>query len=246
MTDATAPPEEDRRPIIGILGGMGPEATAAFYTRLIDLTAAHRDQDHLHVIIDADPAIPDRTAALLDGGESPVPAMRAGIARLVAAGADLIAIPCNTAHVWIDDLRLDVEVPIVDMIRETARAASNVLPRGAVVGLLASTGTVRSAVYDRALEVTGLTVLHPAEAEQDEVMGAISRIKAGERDAPRDALRTIAHHLIAEGAVGLILGCTEIPLVFPCDAVPVPVFDSLDILTRRTVARVGVTLTETP
>jgi aspartate racemase len=224
---------------------MGPDATASFYGRLIELTPADQDQDHLHVIIDADPSVPDRTAAILGTGESPVPTLLAGVRRLVAAGSGLIAIPCNTAHVWLDDLRRAVDVPILDMIDETAAAAAAVLCPGASLVVLASSGLIKSQQYDRALEAHGLRARSPSNAVQEEVMRAIEQIKGGARDGPQETLLGIARRYEGEGADGIILGCTEIPLVLEAAAVDIPVFDSLDLLARRAVsAALGTHLEE--
>jgi aspartate racemase len=214
---------------------MGPEATASFYERLIELTPARRDQDHLHVIIAADPSVPDRTAAFLRDGESPLSAMRRGISLLVDAGADLIAIPCNTAHIWIDELREGVDVPILDMIEVTARAAAAALPHGAQVAVLATVGMIESDLYGRALAALGLNARYPSPAEQEKVTNGIVGVKAGTHREARELLQDVGHRLVADGVDGIILGCTEIPLVFETEAVGVPVFDSLSLLARRTV-----------
>jgi len=110
--------------VIGILGGMGPEATVALYKRILDRTPAKRDQDHLRVIIDSNPKIPDRTAAIVGKGESPLPMMTEGVRNLERVGADFLIIPCNTAHHWLSELRKAVSIPIIDMVGETAAAVA--------------------------------------------------------------------------------------------------------------------------
>jgi aspartate racemase len=216
---------------------MGPEATASFYARLIASTPARCDQEHLHVIIDADPGVPDRTAALLGEGESPLPRMRAAIQRLVSAGVQLIAIPCNTAHAWLPDLREGVQVPLLDMVEETVAEVARELSAGAAVGLMATTGTARSGLYAGALARQGLELLPLDEDHQNQIMGAIGRIKAGRRGEARDPLLAVARMLIDRGAQAIILGCTEIPLVVGPSDLSVPVFDSLEILAAAVVTR---------
>jgi len=124
--------------VIGILGGMGPAATLALYERILALTSAECDQDHLHVIIDSNPKIPDRTAAILGDGESPLPAMIEGARTLERAGANVLVIPCNTAHHWLADLQKAVSIPIIDMINETASLIAAHRPLLRKIGLLAT------------------------------------------------------------------------------------------------------------
>jgi len=238
MSAAPASVEDGRSQIVGVLGGMGPDATAEFYRRLIALTPARRDQEHLHVIIDADPGVPDRTAALLGDGESPLPRMRAAVERLVAAGVDLIAVPCNTAHVWLRGLQEGVPIPIIDMVEETACAAASKLPAASPVGLLATTGTLYSGLYDGALASHGLRVVHPDDAGQRRVMDGISRVKSGDQSIAKSILIETAQRLVDRGVRALVLGCTEIPLVLGAGDVAVSVFDSLDVLARRVLALV--------
>jgi len=222
--------------IVGVLGGMGPHATAAFFLRLIRRTPATCDQEHLHVLIDNDPGIPDRTAAILGDGASPLTRMLAAAQRLAAAGATLIAMPCNTAHVWLEELRRGVDVPIVDMVEETSRAAAQAAPASADVGLLATTGTVRSGLYARTLERLGRRLIVPTEEDQRVVAAAIARVKADDA-VPRGALVGVCERLVDRGAAGLILGCTEIPLVLSSGDVAVAIFDSMDLLARSVVKR---------
>jgi aspartate racemase len=222
---------------------MGPEATVAFYARLVERTPAARDQDHLRVIVDGNPKVPDRTAAIVGNGESPVPAMRAGIDALARAGADFVVIPCVSAHAFLDDLRRGASLPLVsifDAVADDVRAD----PRGIdQIGLLATTGTVRAGFFERRLREAGIGVLLPDDDEQARVLAAIFSIKAGataaDRHERRRDLRAIAGRLVARGARGIVLGCTEVPLVFgPADA-PVPVFDSLVCLAGATIRAAG-------
>jgi len=221
--------------IIGILGGMGPEATVELLRRILAYTPAECDQDHIHVLIDSNPKIPDRTAAILAQGESPLPLLIAVAKNLERAGADFIAIPCNTAHYWLHELREVVSIPIIDMIGETAARVATNIPALRTIGLLATTGTLRSNLYQRAFARSGVDLLVPSEEEDSAIMRAIHAIKAGDHSV-RGEVIGVAHGLIARGAEGIISGCTELSLVVSQDSLSVPVFDPLSILAERAVA----------
>lgn len=234
-------------PAIGILGGMGPEATVDLFAKIVRATPARVDQDHVRVIIDNNPKIPDRTAYLRGCGPDPVPAMVAGIRGLVSLGATLILIPCNTAHVYFDRLQAESPVPILHIMREVARALAPGgdpaagLAAGGPVGLLATELTVASGLYHRALAEVGLQVLVPEPAYQAQVTRAIfgpDGIKAGVYGPARQRLLEAGAHLVERGARVLIAGCTELPLVLRPGDFPVPWVDPAEILARAALARV--------
>lgn len=226
-----------RRLTIGILGGMGPLATVDCYRKIIAATPASRDQDHLHVIIDADPTIPDRTAALLEGGPDPTPQLVAAARRLERAGADFLIVPCNTAHAFLDRVQAAIGIPIVSMIEETARRAEHTVRPNATVGLLATSGTIAAGLYQAALSSRGLSVAVPESSDQERVMVAIGRVKAGRLDhETRELVQAVAQRLLEGGAEALILGCTELPLVLDHVALPVPLLDPTRILAEAAVA----------
>ena len=216
---------------IGILGGMGPLATLELFRRIIMLTPAKKDQEHLRIIIDNNPQIPDRTAAILGEGESPLP-MLVGTARnLEKAGADLIAMPCNTAHFYLEPLQQEVHVPIIDMIKETVQRLT--VDR---VALLATDGTQASGVYRRACEAQGIELVYPDEPDQKIVMRAIYGIKSG--TAPyrfQGDLLEVIEHVAEAGAEAMIIGCTELSLIQPPENSPIPIYDALDILAQVAV-----------
>jgi aspartate racemase len=226
---------------IGVLGGMGPEATLEFFGKIIAATPAARDQDHLRVVIDSNPKVPDRTAAIVVGGESPLPAMTAGIQALQRAGADFVVIPCVSAHAFIDELQ-GAGLPILSMFEATVTHIREHHPAIRTVGLLATTGTLRAGRFAADLRRAGLRVLDPEASDQKRIMGAIYAIKGVSR--PRQDIaaevRSVAERLIAQGAAGIITGCTELPLVLRPGDLALPVFDTLSILARATVAHAGV------
>jgi aspartate racemase len=211
--------------LVGILGGMGPAATADFYEKLIKATPARTDQEHLRVVMWADPTVPDRTEALKD------------------AGADLIAVPCNTAHAFVPRIELQVGVRIIHMIEETARHIDAMSPPVDRVALLATTGTVKAGLYQDWLSRTGKKVLLPTAPEQAEVSRIIGEVKAGRVVTElRHRIAEIAETLVARGAQVVVAGCTEIPLVLRPEDVSVPVADPSQILAEAVVAEAGGTL----
>lgn len=224
---------------IGILGGMGPEATVDLFAKIVRATPARVDQDHVRVVIDSNPKIPDRTAFLRGEGPDPVPAMQAGIDNLVRIGADMILIPCNTAHVYYERLQAATPVPILHIMREVARALTERgrqgLPVPARVGLLATELTVESGLYHQALAEAGIEVIVPEPAVQELVTRAIfgpEGIKAGCYAPSRSRLLAAGNHLVERGAQALIAGCTELPIVLRPGDFPVPWIDPAEILAR--------------
>jgi aspartate racemase len=225
----------DRRAprVIGVLGGMGPLATADFYTKLVRLTPAKDDRDHPRVIIDSNAAIPDRTEALLGGGPDPTPALMETARTLERAGAELIAIPCNTAHAFLAAIRQAVSVPVLDIMDEVARRAAALKPAPGAVGLLATDGTLRLRLYHTALAARGIDTVEPTTDDQAALMEAIHRVKAGAlRPDVRAAVRGIGERLVARGGAALVLGCTELPLVLGPRGASVAVLDGTEILAR--------------
>jgi aspartate racemase len=224
------------RRTVGVLGGMGPWATLDFFARLLRLTPAARDQDHVRVLIDNNPTVPDRTAFLLGRGEDPTPWLVAGARGLAAAGADFLAIPCNTAHAFYPAIAGSVAIPVLHMLEEAAAAAAQAHPRVRRVGLLATAGTVRAGLYARAFDRYGVQTLVPGEPDQAATDALIAAIKAGPRPEHRAPAVELVAALAARGAEVVVLGCTELPLVLPADAAPVPVLDPTEVLARRAVA----------
>ncbi len=223
--------------IIGILGGMGPEATADLYLRIIKATPAKRDQDHPRVIIYSNSKVPDRTAAILGTGPSPMPELIRAGKRLEESGADFIIIPCNTAHYFIDQLQKELRVPILHMIRLSAARARGAYPKAKKAGLLATDGTVKSGLYKAAFAEAEIETIEPMPEGQADVMKAIYQcIKAGNLIDGGLLLRGVANDLIAGGADMIICGCTEVSLVLKQGDLSVPVLDPLQVLAEVAVA----------
>lgn len=226
------------RKTIGVIGGMGPAATAEFFRRLVEATEAARDQDHLHVLIDSDPTIPDRTLALVADGPSPAPELVRIARRLEAMGADLLVMPCNTAHAFALEVARSVRVPLVSWVAEAVAhvAAHEVQPARA--GVLATSGTIVSGVYQAALAAAGIEAVVPTPREQTDVMDAIYGLKGGDPVQPGVA-RTLAA-LVDRGAEVILLACTELPWLGLSGA-DVPIVDPADVVARRVVALAGGT-----
>lgn len=210
-------------PVIGILGGMGPAATADFYSKLVALTPGSTDQEHPKVVIWADPTVPDRTLALTENGPDPTPWLIRGARVLRESGATTLAIPCNTAHAFLPAISSQLGLPVVHMIDEVARHIRTLSPAVTSVGLLATTGTVRTGLYQQWLSEYSIDVLVPGPAIQDElVMPAIRAIKSGNvGDETTDKLVRAADLLVESGAQVVVAGCTEIPLGLPPTPQPV-------------------------
>ena len=227
------------REIIGILGGMGPAATADFYSKLVSMTPVHSDQEHLRTVIWSDPTVPDRTEALLGQGPDPTPWLLHGCRVLREAGATVIAIPCNTAHAFVPRIADRIGLPIIHMIDEVARHLATFEPPVRTAGLLATTGTVQAGLYQQWLTRVGIDLVLPDPASQDEeVMAAIRAVKAGERGILAfEPLRRAAQRLVDRGAQAIIAGCTEIPLGLSPSAVDVPLLDPAVVLAQALIRR---------
>ena len=222
--------------IIGILGGMGPEATVDLFYKIIKFTPTEKDQDHLRIIINNNPKIPDRTAAILRKGESSLPALQETAKNLEKSGADFIIIPCNTAHYFLPSIQESVNIPILDMIRETARETQQIISRIKKVGLLASIGTYKAEIYHQQFDKLNMEVISPEKKNKEEIMKIIYAVKAGNlSNEVKGNILKIAQKLIDKGVGAIIAGCTEIPLILKKGDVPVPIIDPTQILAKAAV-----------
>ncbi|MBR5869711.1 MAG: amino acid racemase [Clostridia bacterium] len=231
---------DNKSPVLGILGGLGPMATAYFYELLISHTQAERDQDHIDIIINSHATTPDRTAFITGrSDEDPLAVMVDDIRRMKTYGADLVAIPCNTAHYFYDKLKASTDLPILNIMEETAaKLASLGVCRA---GILATDGTVYSGTYDRFLSEFGIDCIRPSVDDQKHIMRIIyDEIKNG-KTPDVDTFLTISAHLRAAGADVLILGCTELSLIKKQFSLPPYYIDSLDVLAAATILACGKT-----
>lgn len=200
---------------LGILGGMGPEATHFFYKKIVQKTPAVCDQEHIPTFIYSNSQIPDRGPCILqENFDSIVPELQRSAKIIEKAGADVIMMPCNTVHYFIDSIRKSVNIPVWNMIEETAQWISEKTSLK-FIGILGTTSTVKSGMYHKALDQYGIQTLTPMAAHQEVVMTAIQSVKAGDSSvAITNTLTPVIQTLSDEGARAYILGCTEIPLLF--------------------------------
>lgn len=227
-----------KKPVLGILGGLGPMATAYFYELLIAHTEASCDQDHIDILINSHATTPDRTAFIMGKSkDDPLHVMVEDLKRMKIYGADLVAIPCNTAHYFYDKLKASTDLPILNIMEETAACLSSLGVKKA--GILATDGTVMTGTYDRYLAAHDIDCLRPDEAGQKTIMHIIyDEIKNGKKPDV-DAFLAVADGLRRQGAEALILGCTELSLIKKEHPLPPYFIDSLDVLADSTIRACG-------
>ena len=198
---------------IGIIGGMGPMATLDLFEKIISHTQAKSDAEHIRVYVDCHTGIPDRTQAVLYGGESPVPHIVESAKKLASIGADFLLIPCNTSHYFYQQICAESPIPVMNMIQETVLSlAENHISR---VALLATDGTCRSNVYQTELSAHGIQTVLPETHEQREVMRLIYEgVKAGSATFDTTILSTMLSRFKQQGVQRIVLGCTELPIGF--------------------------------
>lgn len=225
---------------VGVIGGLGPAATVEFLARVVRWTEARSDQEHADLVVLQHSSIPDRTAHILDPSlPDPGPVLAADAARLEALGVVAIVIPCNTARVFIDEIEAAVSIPVVDIIEAAVDDVVAMFPEVPKVGVLATTGTISSRTYHRALEAAGLSPVAPGEARQVGLMDLIyGQVKAG-LPADRALLDAAIEDVASQGATVVILGCTELSVAAGSWEMGPGVVDALDSLARRTVTLAG-------
>jgi len=224
---------------IGILGGMGPLATVEIFRKLVTMTDAGCDNEHIPVIIDNNTQIPDRTSHILGRGESPLFELVKSAVRLQDAGADVIIIACNTAHYYYDELVRHVKIPIINMIEETAKEILKSRPGTKRFGLIATEGTIRAGVYKKVFDSFGLELIQPDQKYEQHIMDVIYGIKSGLKDMDPENLKNVLKELKKQGAEAFILGCTEIPIAFNMFGIKEDYVDSSEVLVRRAIEFAG-------
>lgn len=228
---------------IGVIGGMGPMATLDLFSKMIRLVDGTCDQDFPHIVIDNNSKIPDRTAFLLGRGKDPTPALMKSAEKLVAFGAEVLAMPCNTAHAFYHDIKghLDAtigrdKVVFLNMIEETVKVVSQ--KNVSEVMLLATDGTLRSGLYQKAFAKVGIKTRTPNDEDQRKIMKLIYDYKAGAREFDLMFIESaMTSYDMADFAI--VLGCTELPLVFEIAGLIDRVISPTDILARRAIELIG-------
>ncbi|HBT18541.1 MAG TPA: aspartate racemase [Clostridiaceae bacterium] len=227
--------------VLGIVGGMGPEASARLYMKIIKATKVKKDQDHFRLIIDSNPKIPDRTKAILGQGESPVPEIIATVKNLERMGVDLACIPCITSHYFYEDILRDTNVEIIHALKELKTYIETQYPGVKKIGILATTGTMSTKIFDTHL--SGMDILYPdIEIQETHVMEAIygegTGIKSGVTEGlPVEKLIYAGEHVIGKGAELVVLGCTEIGLVLQGNSLTKPSVDPMDVMALAMVRK---------
>ncbi len=224
--------------ILGVLGGMGPLASAEFMRQLTLLTPAERDQDHVPAILWSDPRVPDRVAARRGTGPDPLPVLVRGLRGLEAAGCGAIAIPCNTAHGWIDGMRAATSLPILHIVEAAAAELRRLGVGPGIVGVMGTVATLEMGLYQDGLRDGGWEVIVPDGATMARrVSPGIAAVKANRVEAAYEPLAEAARGLAARGAAAVVLGCTEIPLGIAAGRpLPFPVVDTVAALARVSLA----------
>ncbi len=228
----------EKSPRLGILGGMGPQATQIFYQRILDRTDAERDQEHLPALILSDTEMPDRTTAILSGeGERVYQRLLADAQLLERNGCTAIAIPCNTSHYFADELQKQLTTPIIHMVRETCKVLAK---RGCKrVGILATDGTIQTQTYQCECAAQGFEGIAPDEATQKIVMSVIyDEIKRGEKGS-REKFAAIDRSLRALNCDAAILGCTELSVYRVYHGLPEFYVDAMEVLVEQSILTCG-------
>ncbi|EGU56264.1 aspartate racemase [Vibrio nigripulchritudo ATCC 27043] len=221
--------------IIGVLGGMGPLATAEFMKKVIMKTPAQFDQEHIPMLIRNVPQVPDRTNYLMGFGSDPFAALNHGFGELLKAGATCIVIPCNTAHHWYERLTRGKRVHTISIIESVVEQA--VSREYQCVGILATDATIQTNLYQSALEQHGIKAIVPGQLQQASVMEGIKAVKAGDLNIATNIIEPVFDDMVKHGADAVIFGCTEIPVALEKieQKAPEKCLDSLGILAQKCV-----------
>ena len=224
--------------VIGILGGMGPLATVDLFQKIVLQTEAKTDNDHIHIIIDNNTKVPDRTDFIVSSGESPLNYLIKSAVKLEMMGADVIIMPCNTAHYFYDEVTAFIQIPFINMIEEAAKEIKKDYS-GSKVGLLSTEGTSKSGVYDKVLKEYDIDFIKPDERLQKHVTEIIYAVKKGDKNPDKKGFLDVLKGMRSEGAELFILGCTELPIAFQYMGIREKYIDPTDILARRAIEFAG-------
>lgn len=229
-----------KRKKLGVIGGMGPEATSYFYENVITHTRASRDQDHIDMVILSHAAMPDRTEAIRTGESRELVRMLQEDARtLEKLGVANIAIPCNTSHYYYEQVQKAVSVPIINMIHESVAYAVRELPDVRRIGIMGTDGTIGSRIYHRECRKLGVTAVKPSPERQRDVMSLIyDDIKSGKR-GDRAKFDRVMSEFMRKNCDAVILACTELSVFKGKHEIPTMCLDAMDVLVRESILRSG-------
>ena len=231
---------ENQKKTIGIIGGMGPAATALLFQKIVEYTDAEKDADHIHILIDNYPAVPDRTASIKSGSDKPVDYICDAGGKLISIGAELLIIPCNTSHYFYDKIQSRLSVPVINMISETALVCKS---KGwSRVGILATDGTKETRIFDKELENLGIEAVSTSAEGQREVMSVIyDQVKAG-KEINTEKLARYLDEMKQSGVEAFILGCTELSAALRGGDYGLEFIDTLEVLAKSAIVQSGYKL----
>lgn len=227
---------------LGIVGGMGPMATADFYMKLVTMTNAKQEFEHIHTIIDSNPGIPDRSAFIKTGVNDPTDYLIKSLKRLEDLGAEVIAMPCNTAHYFYDTLKANTELEFINMIDETIKHALSKCSSTEKIGLLATSGTYDSKIYESSAIRSGFNLIVPPDAIKQQLMKLIYALKNGEISKMEILKKEVYDYLDSQDLDAWILGCTELPIILKDSIEKYNMIDSTMILAQASILAVGAKL----
>ncbi|MCL1876055.1 MAG: amino acid racemase, partial [Synergistaceae bacterium] len=211
---------------LGILGGMGPQATLDLQQKILDMTKAQRDSEHMRVFVDNNPQIPDRIGAVLRNTQSPAPAMQESLDKLAAMGADCVVMPCISAHYFLQQLNIPPNVIFLNMLQITAQECANCFP-GLKAGVLCSEATAKSGILTPYLDSFSIPHIYAQEEDQQLLGRLILEVKAkADLHVLSARLRPVAEEMKSRGADYFVLACTELPIIVQCEPLPYPCLDA--------------------
>jgi aspartate racemase len=224
---------------VGILGGMGPLATSDLFNKIVTLTDAKNDNDHIHIILNNYPIIPDRTKYILGDGENPIKYMIEAALKLEVMGANVVIMPCNTAHYFYDEITEYLTIPFINMIEETAKEIKKVNPESKKVCLLSTQGTYKTKIYDNIFKNYDIEISRPGKAVEDVITDIIYSIKKGDTALKNIDKNLLTSYLNAIEGESIILGCTELPVAFNILGITKGCIDPTKILAKSAIHFAG-------
>ncbi len=224
---------------LGIIGGMGPLATVNLFNKIIINTDAQNDQEHIHMLIDNNTNIPDRTAFLLGKGEDPTEELIKSAIRLEKAGADFLVMPCNTAHYFYENIKEKINIDFLNMIEETVKFIQLNYPNNKKIGLLSTDGTLKAKIYDLYFNKQNIQVINPRKETQSSIMDIIYGIKGGKKEIQIDGIYSAVEEFKAKGVEIFILGCTELSVANEICVLEGNFVDALNVVAKRAIEFAG-------
>ncbi len=226
---------------LGIIGGMGPKATSVFFEKIIENTVAHRDQDHIDMVILNHTSLPDRTTAILNNTEEEfIEAIAKDIKLLEAAGVANIAIPCNTSHYFYDRIQQMTKINIINMIEETIKEIHGKYGENSKIGILATNGTIKTGIYKSGCENYNMKLQNPNDCQQGQIMNIIYNNVKGDMDVDGSELEALIQELIIEEKCSIvILACTELSCIPLSPETAKMSIDAMDVLVRKSIELSG-------